>query len=156
MTASKKARGKAAGGRKAARAVKEAAEFTDKQRINRELGPKTKAGKEKARANLRPFEPGQSGNPAGRPKTITFSEACRKLLAEIEDEVTQETTAETLARAAIREAKGGSAPHLKEINDRVEGKARQPIDLTVKQPREVLAALLGIDPEELPEPKQNA
>ena len=30
-------------------------------------GPKTAAGKAKALANLTPFKPGQSGNPAGRP-----------------------------------------------------------------------------------------
>jgi hypothetical protein len=132
-------------------------EFTDKQRINSESpGPKTKRGKARALANLKPFEPGQSGNPAGRPKSITFSEACRKLLAEIEDEATQETVAEALAKAAIREAKAGSAQHLKEINDRVEGKARQPIDLTVEKPREALAAMLGVSPDELPEPKRNA
>lgn len=125
----------------------------DKQRKN--SGGRGERGRF-TKGNTHAFKPGESGNPAGRPKSVTFSEACRKLLAEIEDEATQETVAVALARAAIREAKAGSAQHLKEINDRVEGKARQPIDLTIEKPREALAALLGLSPEELPEPTQDA
>lgn len=107
-----------AGGRKRVSAP----EVPDKQGKNREVGYKRPPAQTR-------WKPGQSGNPAGRPKSLTFSEACRKLLAEIEDETTQETVADALARVAIREARAGSAQHLKEINDRVEGKVTQPIDL---------------------------
>ncbi|HEX7176891.1 MAG TPA: DUF5681 domain-containing protein [Pyrinomonadaceae bacterium] len=33
----------------------------------------------------RRFRPGQSGNPKGRPKSITLSEAYRKLLAQVDE-----------------------------------------------------------------------
>jgi hypothetical protein len=110
------------------------------------------------RARGRPFEkghphawkPGESGNPAGRPKSMTFSEACRKLLAEIEDEKEQKTVAEKLAEAAIGFAKLGSHQHLKEINDRVEGKAKQTVEI-VGTPKERLAAALGLPPEAIPD-----
>jgi hypothetical protein len=102
------------------------------------------------------FKPGESGNPAGRPKSITFSEAMRTLLAEIADPAEQKTQAEELAQVALAFAIQGSHQHLKEINDRVEGKARQPIDLKVESPREALAKMLGISPDDLPEPKQDA
>lgn len=125
MAVGKKVKGGAVGGKAAPDDA-----VTDKQRKNRDTrASKATGGRARSLANLKPFEPGKSGNPAGRPKSITFSEACRKALAEIEDEATQETVAEALAKAAIREAKAGSAQHLKEINDRVEGKVTQPIDV---------------------------
>ena len=135
------------------KAKKGQARGADKQRENSAKKP---SGRPFAPGNKHAWKPGQSGNPAGRPKSITFSEACRKLLAEIEDKEGQLTVAEELARAAILAAKSGSAQHLKEINDRVEGKSRQPIDLALENPREILAAIIGVKPEELPEPKQDA
>jgi hypothetical protein len=47
---------------------------TDQQRANSD-------GDKKRLANLKPFKPGQSGNPKGRPKSITLSEAYRRELA---------------------------------------------------------------------------
>ena len=121
---------------------KGAAKIPDKQGNNRES-----VGYKRPPKTAR-WKPGQSGNPKGRPKSITFSEACRKALAEAEGD---ETVAEVLAKAAIEFARKGSAQHLKEINDRVEGKARQPIDVSVTDPKEQLASLLGVSVDELPE-----
>jgi len=80
------------------------------------------------------FQPGQSGNPKGRPKSITLSEAYRRELARIDPNDPQgRTHAEVLAEQMIAKAKTGDVQALKEIADRVEGKARQTVTLTVER-----------------------
>jgi hypothetical protein len=82
-------------------------------------------------ANLKPFKKGQSGNPNGRTKSITLSEAYRKQLAKIDETDPQKRTfAEVLAEQTIIKAKGGDVAALKELADRTEGKAKQTITLT--------------------------
>ena len=105
--------------------------ITDKQRTNRERpGPKTKAGKARALENLKPFEPGQSGNPAGRPKSITLSEALRHELAkEAPEAAAGETYAEKIAGVLCAAAAGGNVNAAREIADRTEGKPRQAVDI---------------------------
>ncbi len=68
------------------------------------------------------FQPGKSGNPGGRPKTRIISEAMRQILEET-DPRTRKTLAHKLAKKAIQKAAAGSVNHLREITDRVEGKA---------------------------------
>jgi hypothetical protein len=79
-------------------------------------------------ANLRPpWKPGESGNPAGRPK--------RKLITEMYEEILNDPE----HIAAIKEAtvkslrKGNMAMvlQLKEMADRTEGKVTQPIEADV-------------------------
>ena len=100
--------------------------FTDKQRKNSE------AEKRKL-ANLKPFKPGQSGNPSGRPKSITLSEAYRKQLAQPMPNDTQgRTYAEVIACRVVVAAATGDVSAAREIADRTEGKARQSIDIDMQ------------------------
>jgi hypothetical protein len=93
-------------------------------------------------ANLKPFKPGQSGNPAGRPKSITLSEAYRKQLAMIDEADPQKRTfAEVLAEQMIVRAKTGDVAALKEVADRVEGKAKQTITLSTDRREQVERAI---------------
>jgi hypothetical protein len=77
--------------------------------------------------NLRPWKPGESGNPGGRPK--------KKLITEMYEEILNDPG----HIAAIKEAtvkslrKGNMAMvlQLKEMADRTEGKVTQPIEADV-------------------------
>jgi hypothetical protein len=75
------------------------------------------------------FQPGVSGNPNGRPRTVKFSEAARQLLAEI-DAGTSETNAECLVRHCFKKAKHGSPRHLELLLAYVEGKPKQGVELS--------------------------
>ena len=76
------------------------------------------------------FKPGQSGNPAGRPKSITLSEALRLELAKMLPGDTQERTfAEVIAQQLVRSAATGNILAAKEIADRTEGRAKQQVDV---------------------------
>ena len=68
------------------------------------------------------FQPGRSGNPAGRPRTKPLTEALRRILSRDED-------CDALARAIVRFARKGSVHHFREIADRLEGKVTQPVEL---------------------------
>jgi hypothetical protein len=86
------------------------------------------------------FKPGQSGNPAGRPKSITLSEAMRLELAKMLPGDTQERTfAEVIAQQLVRAAATGNILAAKEIADRTEGKPKQAIamDMNVTDWREL-------------------
>ncbi len=88
------------------------------------------------------WKPGQSGNPAGRPKSLTLSEAYRRELAKIDDTDPQKRTpAEVLAETMIKRAKTGDVPALKEIADRVEGKAKQTITLSTDRREQMERAI---------------
>jgi hypothetical protein len=68
------------------------------------------------------FKPGQSGNPKGRPKSITLSEAYRRTLAEVDEaDEKKRTRAEVLAERMYSKARSGDVAALREIADRVEG-----------------------------------
>ena len=80
--------------------------------------------------NLRPFKPGQSGNPAGRPKKLPISD-CLATLLEMPIEESERkklklpqgaTNAHAIAIVLIRLACKGDLRAIKEILDRVEGK----------------------------------
>jgi hypothetical protein len=80
--------------------------------------------------NPHAFKKGQSGNPAGRPKSITLSEAYRRELAKVDpDDPERRTHAEVLAGRMVARAKTGDVQALKELADRVEGKPRQTVAL---------------------------
>jgi hypothetical protein len=94
---------------------------------------------EKQLANLKPFKPGQSGNPAGRPKKALLSDALRRQLAEAMQGAPEKTIAEVIARALIREAVAGNVQAIREVGDRSEGKPAQAIalDLDVRDWRQM-------------------
>jgi hypothetical protein len=100
---------------------------------------KEKVGKGSPPKDTR-WKPGQSGNPAGRPKSITLSEAMRLELAKMLPGDTQERTfAEVIAQQLVRAAATGNILAAKEIADRTEGKPKQAIamDMNVTDWREL-------------------
>lgn len=84
--------------------------------------------------NLKPFKPGQSGNPAGMKKgTRHLTTIVREILdTEIEVEENGErekkSLADVIARKLIKKAMEGDIRAIQEIFDRTEGKAVQKID----------------------------
>ena len=79
-------------------------ESIDEQRTNREI----------SNANLKPFQPGESGNPNGRPKGRSITAELRKL-------IDKGDTAEELADILYRMSKKDLGA-LKELLDRTDGK----------------------------------
>lgn len=86
--------------------------------------------KKRGRAgNLKPFKPGQSGNPGGRPKKRPITELYERILgdpkniAAIEKAVLKTLSKGNMAMVLL----------LREITERIEGKVTQPIeaDITV-------------------------
>lgn len=71
----------------------------------------------KSLENLKPFQPGQSGNPAGRPKGTSLTDKLREIIDKNEGEV-----ADALVRAAVKAALKGDFRFWQEIINRVEGK----------------------------------
>ncbi len=94
---------------------------------------------ERQLANLKPFKPGQSGNPAGRPKKALLSDALRRQLAIAAPGMPEKTQAETIAAALIAEAIAGNVQAIREVGDRTEGKPAQAIalDLDVRDWRQM-------------------
>ena len=98
-----------------------------------------------ATGNPHAFQKGQSGNPKGRPKSITLSEAYRKKLAEVDpDDQQGRTFAEVLAEQTVLKAKGGDVAALRELADRAEGKPRQSMTLTIDQREKFERAVDGM------------
>lgn len=79
--------------------------------------------------NLKPWQPGQSGNPSGRPKKKPITEMFERLMSD------PELVRAFEASIANSIRKGGMAGvmYVKEAADRIEGKVTQPIeaDITV-------------------------
>jgi hypothetical protein len=75
--------------------------------------------------NLRPFQPGRSGNPGGRPRKIITDRLGRLLRRKAPDDPEHRTYAELLAQGMINRAIAKSHPDAKEILDRVEGKVAE-------------------------------
>lgn len=78
------------------------------------------------------WKPGQSGNPRGRPKSVTLSEALRLELAKANPEGDgEETFAETIASVLVKSAATGNILAAKEIADRTEGKPKASVDMNM-------------------------
>ncbi len=104
---------------------KMASKATDKQRKNSD-------GRARRLENLKPFPKGVSGNPAGRPKSITLSEALRIQLCATMPGDDERTYAEEIARVLCTEAINGNVLAAREIADRAEGKPKQSVDLDMR------------------------
>lgn len=97
---------------------------TDNRRQNGQFAPGNNLGNQ--------FQPGQSGNPAGRPKAITLSEAYRQQLAVQKAEGDESTYAEVIAKMVCEEAAKGNVMAAREIADRTEGKPKQAVEIDAR------------------------
>lgn len=68
-------------------------------------------------ANLKRFEPGETGNPAGRPKGTSLTDKLREIIDRNDGEV-----ADALVKAAVKAALKGDFRFWQEIMNRVDGK----------------------------------
>lgn len=79
------------------------------------------------------WKKGQSGNPCGRPKSKTLSDAYKNKLEElVPNDAEGRTWAELIAEGQIRDAVKGNVQAAREIADRTEGRARQAIEFEDK------------------------
>lgn len=102
------------------------AKLTAKQRKNSEA-------RARSLANLKPFQKGVSGNPAGRPKSVTLSEAYRQQLAAQQTEGADASTyAEVIAKMVCEGAAKGNVNAARELADRTEGKPKQALDVDLR------------------------
>jgi hypothetical protein len=77
--------------------------------------------------NLKPFKPGQSGNPGGRPKKRPITELYERILADPKNIA-------AIEKAVLKALSRGNMAMvllLREITERVEGKVTQPIEANV-------------------------
>ncbi len=92
------------------------------------------------------FQPGQSGNPTGRPKgTLSLLGIIKRILAETE-EGQQRTRAEQVIRAYIADAleqKDGIA--IRDLIDRIDGRPMQKIEMSNVLDAEWLSLFKGLD-----------
>ncbi len=119
---------------------------TEKQRNSTE-------GRKRSLANLKPFQKGVSGNPNGRPKSLTLSEAFRRQLSQpVPGDEQGRTFAEVIALRVCVAAAQGDISAAREIADRTEGKPRQSVDvdMSVSDWRQ-MAAAHGLDEREVVE-----
>jgi hypothetical protein len=84
-------------------------------------------GRNKGWDNLRPWQPGQSGNPGGRPKKKLIDEALAELL-----EAQDSAEAGELAKVLLAKAKDGDVRAAQLIAERTQGKPNQKVELTGK------------------------
>lgn len=92
--------------------------------------------------NLTPFKPGESGNPAGRPKgTKNMSTILREMLElDIEVDGVKITQKDAIIKKLIQKSTAGELGAIQEIFDRTEGKPKQDIK------HEIQRGVLNIDP----------
>jgi len=84
-----------------------------------------------SRANLRPWKPGQSGNPKGRPPNmVCWSAILTQLLQEV-PEGERETEAVKLMRALIKAGHKGKVDAIDTVMERTEGKVGQTVQVAV-------------------------
>ena len=82
-----------------------------------------------------PFEPGVSGNPGGRRAEKPYRDMLRKILLEepdFEPDGPPKNKLEAVCRKQVEVARAGSEAAMKEIADRLDGKAVQQIDADVQ------------------------
>jgi hypothetical protein len=94
------------------------------------------------------YHPGENGNKGGRPKySGEWGDAIRKALHE-EDKKTRMIKLHRAARALIAKALEGDVPALREIGDRIDGKASQPVthDVAGSLEQLILASMAPDEP----------
>lgn len=97
----------------------------------------TDSAKQRKNSGLKPWKPGQSGNPKGRPpKGLAIADILRAQAEEIDPE-TKKTRLQTMLEVAWAQAQGGDKDARKFVADRMEGLARQFMEITNKETVEV-------------------
>lgn len=91
--------------------------------------------------NLKPFQPGQSGNPGGRPKGDSVTAWLRKKLQDDSEKKPGKTRAESVAMAILDAAEDGDFKLIKELLDRTEGKVAESVVVESGPEQTVLDAL---------------
>lgn len=75
----------------------------------------------------RPFAPGQSGNPGGRPKSRPFKDALDRAIKAAGEGDEGAFTLDDIAKALLTKAKSGDVPAIKELAERYDGKVPQSV-----------------------------
>lgn len=75
----------------------------------------------------RPFQPGQSGNPSGRPKSRPFREALDRAIKAASDDPDTKLSLDDIATALLVKAQSGDVPAIKELAERYDGKVPQAV-----------------------------
>src|ERR1700678_3100474 len=81
-------------------------------------------------ANLKPFKPGESGNPGGRPKKQVTAALERELNNLVPGDSEKRTWLQLIVQRGIKKAVKGDMKAFAEIIDRLEGKAMQAHELS--------------------------
>ena len=110
------------------------------------------AGRKDIYKDAKPFKPGQSGNPNGRPKGVPNAATRMKRFLELEingkNPITKEeeqfTVAELMDLKIIAKAMNGDLSAWEKINDRLEGKPKQTAEFTDPLKVELSPVLLSI------------
>ena len=85
-------------------------------------------------ASGRPFKPGQSGNPAGRPKKAQcIPDALREIMAQ-QDPETRRTRFLNIMERIVRSAEKGEDWAVKFVAERTEGKVSDRVEVTAPGP----------------------
>jgi len=79
--------------------------------------------------NLKPWRKGESGNPGGRPRRKLLTEELERLLEQEAPAANGRTWAAVIAETLLKQGRKGNVRAIAEIGDRVEGKARQSVEL---------------------------
>jgi hypothetical protein len=105
--------------------------------------------------NLRPFQPGKSGNPGGRPRKRPISERYAEVAeAELPKAWRKElglrrgaTYGDAVAMGQVRAAIRGRTDAAREVREAIEGKATQRIEITETTGVEIVTDNLGLESE---------
>ena len=79
--------------------------------------------------NLKPWQPGQSGNPGGWPKSKPLTDELKCLLSQEAPNAKGRTGASLIAEALLKKARKGDVRAIAELANRIEGKPRQAVEL---------------------------
>ena len=93
--------------------------------------------------NLKPWKPGESGNPGGRPKTKPLTEELQRLLKQEAPKGEGRTWAALIAEALLTKAREGDVRAITELANRVEGKSLQAVDLKADLQSDLVERLLA-------------
>lgn len=77
------------------------------------------------------FKPGQSGNMAGNPNPKLWQQAIKRAIVRSGKDKIDYSALDEVADALLMSAKSGDIAAMKELGDRLDGKANQSVDMNV-------------------------